>query len=211
MKFLPALIVISLLSIKSNGQNATVKKLNAPDTVGENSFLEVFQNRSSAHEFSSEPLSDEILSEILWAANGVNRPESGKRTAASALNAQDVDIYVFEAEGTYLYDYKEHALKMISDTDGRTFFLGSQYEELPPLVFLLVSDVSRFSFGTEEMRLEWAAIDVGLVAQNIMLYCAWRDLAARPRSLMEHEKVIELLQLTESKHALLNIPVSKKK
>ncbi|MCW4021177.1 MAG: nitroreductase family protein, partial [Candidatus Bathyarchaeota archaeon] len=79
-----------------------------PDTEGGRPLMQVLKDRKSSRAFSIEKLPIQVLSNMLWAAFGVNRPDSGKRTAPSARNWQEIDIYVATAEGLYVYDAKAH-------------------------------------------------------------------------------------------------------
>lgn len=215
-------------------------KLNPPDLKRGLPFMEALSVKASVTEWSEKELSIQDLSDLLWAANGINRPESGKRTASSAQNAQDVDIYVFRKDGIYLYGAKEHVLIPVVAGDYRSeVFMrrppqkapgvpeakpeqkveakpmplppGKPQEIAAPLVLLLVSDISRFRAGTQELKLEWAAIDTGIVSQNISLFCAATGLGTRPRASMDREKIRTLLKLSETQFPLLNHPVSYKK
>lgn len=174
------------------------------------SLMKALSLRQSAKKFDAEKINVNDLSDLLWAANGINRPESGKRTAPSALNAQDIDIYVFNEDGAYLYDAQAHTLNLIVSDDKRSFFSRNPLDSKPSTVFLLVSDISRFKFGKEEQRLEWAAMDAGIVSQNILLFCASEDLLCRPRAGMKKDKISELLNLSDSQYPMLNVPVSYK-
>lgn len=234
------------------GQEPKTIKLNEPNKRRGLPLMETLSVRASATEWSDKGLSLQDLSDLLWAADGVNRPESGKRTASSAMNAQDVDIYVFMNTGAFLYDAKAHALVSVVAGDLRSEILparpaggpqakpGEKPAEKPttgqppakpagpppgapgakpgppqpasaPILLVLVSDVSRFRGGSPELKLEWAAIDTGIVSQNISLFCAATGLATRPRSSMDREKIHSLLKLTETQHPLLNHPVGYKK
>ncbi len=82
---------------------------------------------------------------------------------------------------------------------------------MPPVVLLLVTDISRFRFGPEELKREWGAIDVGIVSQNISIFCAAVGLGTRPRASMDREKIRALLKLKETQFPLLNHPVGHKK
>ncbi|MCX7974893.1 MAG: SagB/ThcOx family dehydrogenase [Candidatus Aminicenantes bacterium] len=203
------------------GQELKPIKLNPPDKKRGLPFMEALAVRASVTEWSEKDLSLQDLSDLLWAANGINRPDSGKRTAASAQNAQDVDIYVFMKEGVYLYEAKDHSLIPLLAGDYRTelFFVrppakapeAKPAPNLAPVVLLLVSDISRFRSGSQELRLEWAAIDTGIVSQNISLFCAATGLGTRPRASMDRPKIKELLKLKESQIPFLNHPVGYKK
>jgi len=126
------------------------------------------------------------LSDLLWAANGINRPDEGKRTAPSAMNAQDVDVCVFMKQGVYLYEHRDYTLIGIVEGDHRKLIAGRQeIVAEAPVSLLLVSDISRFRAGSDELKRTWAAIDVGIVSQNISLFCASAGLATRPRASMD--------------------------
>ena len=126
----------------------------------------------------------------MWAANGINRPDSKKRTASSARNAQDVDIYVFRKDGVYLYDHLGHALIPVVAGDQR-----SQIGMMP------------VGGGTPELKYEWGAIDTGIVSQNIALFCAATGLGTRPRASIAKDKLKSLLKLKDTQNPFLEHPV----
>ncbi len=84
--------------------------LPAIDLTGGMPSMDALKQRRSSRAFSTQALPDDVLSNLLWAANGINRPETGGRTAASACNWQEIDIYVIRPEGAYGYDPQEHRL-----------------------------------------------------------------------------------------------------
>ena len=87
--------------------------------------MKALADRHSEREFANKKLSLQDLSDLMWAAIGINR-EDGKRTAASALNKQDVDVYVLMEEGAYLYDPKAHQLNPVAEGDHRPLIGGKQ-------------------------------------------------------------------------------------
>ncbi|NLH72988.1 MAG: SagB/ThcOx family dehydrogenase [Verrucomicrobia bacterium] len=226
-------------------QELTTIKLNQPNKTRGRPLMETLAIRASATEWSEKELSLQDLSDLLWAANGINRPDIGKRTAASAQNAQDIDIYVFNKDGAYLYDARAHVLVPVAAGDLRAQIVpprrppprpdaqtqppstpaapappsppspgtgqargpAAATQPQAPVLLLLVSDVSRFRSGTQELRREWGAIDAGIVSQNIALFCASTGLATRPRASMDREKSKAILKLTENQYPLLNHPV----
>ena len=194
------------------GQTAQSIVLNPPDLTRGLPVMEALSLRASASEFDTTNLNIQDLSDLLWASNGVNRSEEGKRTAPSALNAQDIDVYLFIKSGIYLYDANKHLLNLVVEGDYRSVIAGAQaYVAKAPLMCLLISDISRFSFGEDQLKLEWAAEDAGIVSQNISIFCASSGLATRPRASMDKQKLRELLKLRDSQHLMLNHPVSYKK
>jgi nitroreductase len=222
--------------VLSWGQPQELKtiKLNEPNKTRGLPVMEAFALRASVREWSDKDLSLQDLSDLLWAANGINRPD-GKRTAPSAMNAQDVDIYVFMKDGAYLYDAAAHALKPVIAGDHRSEVTarpggpgakpqapppGAKPESKPgpggppspaPVQLFLVSDISKFTRGETAGKLEIAALDTGIVSQNIALFCAGTGLATRPRASMDKAKIKELLKLTDTQYPLLNMPVGYKK
>lgn len=196
--------------VSANGQTVRSLLSHEEGFVLNSPIKETFEHRASPRQFADTPLSEEVVSSLLWAANGINRPESGRRTAPSALNAQDVDVYLADNQGVWLYEPKEHRLRKIVEGDHRLLVAGSQADfATAPVFLLLVSDISRFRMGEQAQRLEWAALDAGMVAQNVLLFCASEQLACRPRSWMEKDKLRRLLEMSDSQHLLLNIPVAK--
>ena len=197
---------------QSFAQDLKTIVLNPPDLKQGFPVMEALSLRASADEFSDTKLSLQDLSDLLWAANGVNRKEIGKRTAPSAMNAQDIDVYVFVEEGVYLYDALSHVLNPVVSGDQRGLVAGHQVEVAKAAVILvLVSDISKFKSGEDTLKLSWAALDAGIVSQNISVFCAGVGLNTRPRASMDLEKLRNALHLKDSQHLMLNNPVSYKK
>lgn len=208
MKRVATLAMITLLSGAVMGQAPQDIKLNAPDMERGLTIMKAFEKRASATSFSSKELSLQDLSDLLWASNGINRPESGKRTAPTAVNAQDVDIYVLLKSGAYLYDAKTQTLKGIAAGDNRKLVSERQTNFAnAPAMLVLVSEISRFRGDDNARKLSWAAMDAGIVSQNISLFCAGAGLVTRPRASMDTEGLRKLLNLNVNQYPLLNNPV----
>lgn len=204
------LLVITIFGF-AYAQDLKTIALNPPDTTRGLPVMKALAQRASATEFDSVMLDIQDLSDLLWAANGVNRPEIGKRTAASAMNAQDIDVYVCLAEGIYLYDAKNHTLGLVCEGDHRAAVASRQQNfAAAPLFLILVSDIARFKFGEDSLKLVWAAEDAGIVSQNIAIFCAGVGLGTRPRAIMDQEKLRAVMKLGPTQHLMLNHPVSKK-
>ncbi len=219
MKKLPyfAIIVFFLTAFSLQAQEIAAIKLNPPDTSRGLPFMKALSVKASATEWSSRELTLQDLSDLLWAANGLNRPDENKTTASSAMNAHDVDIYVFLQQGVFVYDFIKHELTPVLNGDFRSEIFQQQRPARdsdaaeapsePPIQTILISDVSRFPAGTPQLKYEWGAIDTGIISQNISLFCAATGLKTRPRASMDREKIKQLLQLTESQYVFLNHPV----
>ncbi len=189
-----------------NAQDLKVIKLNAPDKTRGAAVMTAFANRHSDRAFATRQLSTQDLSDLLWAANGVNRAD-GKRTAPSALNKQDVDIYVVMKEGAYLYDAKAHALKPVAEGDHRAAVGGGQdFVKDAPVSLVLVSDLSRFGNMGDRVKL-MAAMDAGIVAENICVCCAGLGLSTVPRASMDQDALRKTLKLSDSQELMMNTPV----
>ena len=191
-----------------HAQGAGELKLNRPDLNRGVNVMKAFSDRHSDREFSTRELSLQDLSDLLWAANGVNRPGDGKRTAPSALNKQDVDIYVFLAKGVYLYDALKHVLKLVAEGDHRAVVAGRQdFVKQAPVSLVYVSDLSRFGMGLDEQVKLMGAMDAGIVSQNVNLFCAGVGLSTVPRASMDQEALRKLLKLSDTQVPMMNNPV----
>lgn len=173
--------------------------------------MNAYKQRTSVHTFHSKELSVTDLSDLLWSANGVNRAEEGKRTASSAVNAKDIDVYVVMEKGAYLYHAEKHQLEQLASGDFRYAVAAQQTDFAHAALFcVFISDISRFQDGNDEDRLIWAALDAGIVSQNISLFCASEDLANRPRVSMDKKELRKILHLNDTQHLMMNNVVSYK-
>lgn len=171
-------------------------------------LMQAFGNRQSGREFADEQLSLEDLSSLLWAANGVNR-DNGKRTAPSAVNAQDIDVYVCMASGAYLYDAKKNQLQRITTDDIRSAVAGNQ-QVMAPVFLVMIADLSRYPerISSDRARCELMAnVDAGYVSGNIGLYCAAANLVTVPRATMDKVALKKALRLTDNQLPIINNPV----
>lgn len=215
MKYLISLFIILQIVLFNTlfAQEMEQKVIELPEPEIEEGMplMEALSQRSSMREFSKEPISLQHISNMLWAANGINRPEEKKRTAPSAINAQDIDVYVFFKSAVYRYNAHKHILNRVKKGDYRKQ-VAAQQENVAdaPAIFLLVSDFSDFARGDREQKFTWANMDAGFVAQNILLYCASENFTTVPRAQMNKDKLRDVLDLTNSQHLMLNVPVSHK-
>ena len=208
MKQLMLLLAMCATMTTLHAQDAGEWKLNRPDLNRGVNVMKAFSDRHSDREFSTRELSLQDLSDLLWAANGVNRPGDGKRTAPSALNKQDVDIYVFLAKGVYLYDASKHVLKLVAEGDHRAVVAGRQdFVKQAPVSLVYVSDLSRFGMGLDEQVKLMGAMDAGIVSQNVNLFCAGVGLSTVPRASMDQEALRKLLKLSDTQVPMMNNPV----
>jgi SagB-type dehydrogenase family enzyme len=178
-------------------------KLPEPNMKGGMPLMEALSMRQTQREFSSRELPAQVLSDLLWAAFGVNRPESGKRTAPSAMNLQEIDIYVALAEGLYLFRPKEHDLQMISGEDIRAATGGQDFVGGAPLNLVFVADYSRMTRGSEADKEFYSAADTGFISQNVYLYCASEGLATVVRGWVDREALAKAMGLREDQKIIL--------
>jgi nitroreductase len=141
-----------------------------------NSLTKALQERHSVRSYLDKTIPDQMLSDLLWAANGVNRSD-GKRTAPSAINSQDIELYVYKKDvGVFHYAAAANKLEKVGDTDIRTIIGGrNTFINTVPYVILLVSNQAKFNGMKSAGKL--GAMDAGYVSQNIYLYCAANGLA----------------------------------
>jgi SagB-type dehydrogenase family enzyme len=150
--------------------------------------------RRSTREFRDAELSTQAISNLLWAALGVNRSD-GHRTAPSARNRQEIDVYVALGEGTYLYEPRGHALRTILDRDIRAATGMQDFVGTAPLNLIYVADLARMDAQDRTEQRFYSAIDTGFVAQNVYLFCASEGLATVVRGLVDRKELAKVLRL----------------
>jgi len=198
--------IIFLCAINIQAQELKIIKLNPPDKTRGSAVMKALNDRQSVREYRAESLRPQDLSDLLWAANGINR-EDGRRTAPSCRNFQDVELYVVLPEGAYLYDAVAHALNPVSAGDYRAAVAsGQDFAKTAPLCIVLVADMTKYGDMSENSKL-MAAVDVGIVCQNINLACAGLGLATVPRGTMDQATLKTALKLTDQHLLLMNNPV----
>lgn len=182
-------------------------QLPEPDKSAKMTLMEALQQHASSREFSDKEVSDAVLSQVLWAACGINRPGEKKITAPSAINAQDILVYVARKDGAYLYQPETNTLKKVCEEDVRKMVAGQQeFAATAPVSLILVSDKTKFgdrSSGADLM----GNIDSGYVSENICLVCTALGLKTVPRMSMDKEALAKALKLTDSQVLLLNNPI----
>ncbi len=165
-------------------------------------LFEALTARQSEREFAPEPLSPQQLADVLWAAAGINRPELGGRTAPSALNAQEVEVYAATASGLYRYDPAAHALQRIVAADVRRVTGYQDFVDTAPLDLVYVADHSRMKLVPAAQREAFAFTAAGAMAQNVYLCCASQGLATVIRAWFDHRALGAAMGLG-SDHQLL--------
>jgi SagB-type dehydrogenase family enzyme len=197
--FILGFILLSSSIITAESLNKI--KLSKPDTKKGLPLMQCLQKRQSVREFSNKQISNEILSNLLWAGCGINRPD-GKRTAPSAMNTQSIDIYVVNASGIYLYDPKNYELDLIASGDFRKETGKQDFVATAPINLVYVSDFSKMQ-GDEESKKIYSAADAGFISENIYLFCASEGLGTVVRGYFDEEPLSKVLKLKPNQKIIL--------
>ena len=188
--------------------------LPAPQKTGGMPLMETLAKRATSRDFDpARELSQQQLSNLLWAAFGISRAD-GKRTAPSARNIQETDIYVLLKSGSYLYDAKAHALTLVVAGDKREIGSTQAFAHAAPVTLLLIADLAKAGRGGDTpANREMVCLDGGFIAQNICLWCASEGLATGPRMSVDRAKIASALSLKPTQYFVIAASVghSKKK
>jgi SagB-type dehydrogenase family enzyme len=166
-------------------------------------LMQALAARQSQRGFKATDLPEQTLSDLLWAAAGVNRPELGGRTAPSAMNAQEVDVYVALSTGLYRYEPVAHVLHLAKAMDVRRVTGYQDFVDTAPLDLLFVADHSRMKLIPASKRVSFASMAVGAMAQNAYLYCASAGLATVTRAWFDRAALAQCMGLESDCQILL--------
>ena len=200
---LTVLTVVACFVAPGLTQETKIMKLPEPNMKGGMPLMEALSLRQTGREFSDRQLPAQVLSDLLWAAFGVNRPESGKRTAPSAMNLQEIDIYVALAEGFYRFRPEEHNLEMISGDDIRAMTGGQDFVAGAPVNLVFVADYTRMTRGSEADKDFYSATDTGFISQNVYLFCASEGLTTVVRGWVDREALAKAMGLGQDQKIIL--------
>lgn len=198
ISFLACNLVLALVLIcppLSPAQEIKSIQLLKPQMDGGRPLMQVLKDRSSSRAFSSEKLPLQVLSNMLWAAFGVNRPDSGKRTAPSAKDRQEIDIYVATADGLYLYNAKAHKLELILAKDIRAMTGVQEFVGKAPVNLIYVADFTKMGERPEDEKVFYSAANTGFISQNVYLYCASEGLATVVRGWVDRPALAKVIGL----------------
>jgi len=175
-----------------------------PDTLGGMALMQALAMRRSGRAFSATPLPHVVLSNLLWAAFGINRPKDNGRTAPSALDAQEIDIYAALPGGLYIYDPFAHSLSLVAPVDARKVTGYQDFVDAAPLDLVYVADHAHMvgAMPSSE-RQAYSAVTAGAIAQNVYLYCASAGLATVVRGWFDRPALSEALGLTDHEHIIV--------
>ena len=196
-----AISIICVVSIFA--EEIRLVLLPKPQVDGGRPLMLVLKDRISSRSFSPEKLSMQALSNLLWAAFGINRQDTGKRTAPSAVNRQEIDIYVATADGLYLYEAGSHALKLIRADDIRALTGRQDFVKEAPANLIYVADFSRMGTAPKEDKELYSAADTGFISQNVYLYCASERLATVVRGSIDRQALAKAMNLRPDQRIIL--------
>jgi nitroreductase len=164
-------------------------------------LMQALQERHSSRDFQLDELPIPLLSAILWAGFGVNRPD-GKRTAPSAYNVRDIDIYLVTGKGLFLYEAESHSLSALLSDDLRLYTGTQGFVTTAPLNLVYVSDYSKIETTAEE-RIRWSWAHSAFIAQNVYLACAALGLATVVRSTINRQELGRWMELNKNQNITL--------
>jgi len=204
MKKLIAQIVCFMFIFHLTGcsQERTIQ-LPEPEKTGGMPLMDALANRKTSREYSNKELDLQTLSNLLWAANGINRPDDGLRTAPSAVNWQEIDIYISLPKGVYLYNAHENTLEFYMKEDIREATGLQPFVKETPVNLVYVADFTRMGDRTEEVKHWYSAADAAFIAQNVYLFCASEGLANVVRGAVDKDELKKVMNLPEHKHVVL--------
>lgn len=177
-------------------------ELPKPDKSAGMSLNEALSKRQSVRDYTDQELTPQQLANLLWAANGITRPD-GKRTAPTARNAQEIDLYVILKSGVYRYDAPTDKLQLILKEDIRKLAGTQPFTKRAPVNILFVADYNKQTWDIPlEKKRQYAAVDSGFIGQNIYLHCSANGMASVFRGMIDAKALHEKLGLPEHKEVL---------
>ncbi|MDP4183604.1 MAG: SagB/ThcOx family dehydrogenase [Bacteroidota bacterium] len=197
------IVLMLMLAVMTNCMaQEVVEKLPKPKTEGGMPLMDALKKRSSSRSFSEKEIDRQMLSNLLWAAWGINRPD-GKRTAPSSMNKQELSLYVVIKEGAYLYDAVNNSLIRVTEGDVREACGVQAFVGEAPLNVIMVADLKKLGAkaGDKAIASSWA--NSGYISQNIYLFCASESLATVVRASIDHEKLKAALKLNPDQEIIL--------
>lgn len=181
--------------------------LPAPELTGGKPLMQALSARRSAREFSPREIPPQVLSNLLWAAAGINRPD-GRRTAPTAMNRQEIDVYVVTAGGLYLYQPKDHKLAAVLAGDLRPLAGTQDFVKSAPVNLVYIADFARYGASmTEDNKLTWSGAATGFISQNVYLFCASEGLATVVRASIDRPALAKAMRLRPEQRIILEQPV----
>ncbi|MDR0420379.1 MAG: SagB/ThcOx family dehydrogenase [Prevotellaceae bacterium] len=191
--FLPFVLALFVFTMQAQDIN-----LLPPEKTGGKPFFETINERRSERTFMKREMPLQTLSNLLWVANGFNRPD--KRTAPTGSNKQEMELYVVCDTGVYFYDAKQHLLKFIAQGDFKVALGQSHISNYAAVSIIMVADLDKSS-------IESARMSAGYISQNIYLFAASEELGTVARGSFNQNDLPKVLQLKSNQAVILAQPV----
>jgi SagB-type dehydrogenase family enzyme len=199
-----AILLLSSILIPLTAQDIT---LPAPDKNGGIPLMQALNKRQTTRSFTTDSLNLQQLSDLLWAGFGINRPEQGKRTAPSAMNWQEIGVYLTLPGGSYVYVAESHSLKFINNKDLRKETGGQSFVADAALNIVFVADLGKTGKKEgdiiKDSDLFMSYADAAFIAQNIYLYCASANLGCVVRGSVPDNNLAAELGLRSNQRILM--------
>ncbi len=199
---IPFIFFAFVLNFNGCAQDIVIK-LPEPQKTGGMPLMDALSKRKTSRSFSTKDLDLQTLSNLLWAANGINRPDDGLRTAPSAVNWQEIDIYICFEKGVYFYNAHENHLELYMRGDIREATGRQPFVKDAPVNLVYVVDFTRMGDRTDDVKHWYSAADAAFIAQNVYLYCASEGLATVVRGAVDKEELKKVMKLPDHKHIVL--------
>jgi SagB-type dehydrogenase family enzyme len=204
-KLLSILFFVVVIPFAAFAQQNTEIKLPAPNKTGGMPLMDALSNRKSSRDFSEKELSNQQLSDLLWAMWGINRAD-GRRTAPTARNWQELDLYIVKKDGIYKYDAKKNVLELVKSGDNRKIAGTQDFVQKAALNILLVADFKKMG-NNETDNMMTANIDAGFVCQNAYLYCASEKLKCVVRMMIDRDEIKKVLGFGNDMYPVIAVTV----
>ncbi len=203
MKFAGFAAAAAMVFFTAIGAGAEdIMHLPKPQITGGKPLMQCLSERHSTRTFSDRKLSPQSLSNLLWAAWGINRPD-GRRTAPTANNKQGMDVYVAMPEGVFLYDAKSLSLKSVINKDLRAVTGKQEFVGKAPLNLIYVADFAKMTNTSEADKLRYSAAHSGFMAENVYLYCASMELGTVVRAWFDGPALEKEMKLRPDQKVIL--------
>jgi SagB-type dehydrogenase family enzyme len=178
-------------------------ELPEPRKTGGMPLTEALNLRQSSRDYTERELDLQTISNLLWAAFGVNR-EDGRRTAPTARDWREFEIYVVKADGWYVYDAEKNVLLKMSNEDARMYAGRQDFVHTAPLTLIYVADYDRMEGASDDIRDFYAATDVGFISQNVYLFCASEGIGTCVLGQVDRDKMREVFRLRPNQRVVLS-------
>ena len=205
MKKFVLVALVCAVGLVSGAEVLKEKVLPKPDLKSGKPLMECFALRRTSRSFSSASLPDQIIGEVLFAADGVTR-SNGRKTVPTARDMRNQSVYVFMADGVYLYNGKKHALIPVLKGDYRKHCGTQAFHAKAPLVLVFVSEMTAVG-NTPELQALYAGNHSGSASQNVYLYAASKGLSTVVCGLLDRKKIKNILKLGKTQQVIFSQPV----